>query len=216
MITGEKTEVPRTEIKATELTEQKGTLINPADGTEYQCDYEGCGFQLKLNLDKILKQLPSGKYMIMLEYYSPVKSGVRMLRGMDRDVISALNGFRYENESRVIKTDVDPRQTLQIRLMDRESEKELENKNTEIDKLEGQLKYVSEKYEASMRDAEASMAEIAAMNKKIDRLEATTEKLKLSLQTSKEKNAQIRSSWSFRVGRIIMWLPSKLRKMISN
>ena len=216
VITGEKTEVPRTEIKATELTEQKGNLINPADGTEYQCNYEGCGFQLKLNLDKLLKQLPSGKYMIMLEYYSPVKSGVRMLRGMDRDVISALNGFSYENESRVIKTDVDPRQTLQIRLMDRESEKELENKNTEIEKLEGQLKYVSEKYEASMRDAEASMAEIAAMNKKIDRLEATTEKLKLSLQTSKEKNAQIRSSWSFRVGRIIMWLPSKLRKMISN
>lgn len=115
-ITGERIALPTQDVPATELMKTDTSVFNYDDYASHDYDYLGCGFDIILSPEKLLEEVHPGKYLIMLEYDNPLKSGERVLRGMHKNAVAKLSNLNYINANRELIISVDPRQTLQLEL----------------------------------------------------------------------------------------------------
>lgn len=231
-ITGDRTALPGEPFAADELNEKESGIFNSDDYTIRSYDYTGCGFSFSLDLQDIMENAEPGNYLIQLAYENPLSSGERVLRGMNRNAAVRLSGIHLETEARELTVTVDPRQTLQIRVSEKNEIRRLNERidalKKEVDALGGENKDLS----GQIRDLTASEKTLREkLQTSEDRLRSSRDhwaEEKVSLQgdlaaarkalentgaalaREKERYAALRGSITFRLGRLIMWLPRKI------
>ena len=75
--------LPVSPIQTADLTKSKGYILNYDDYTYYQYDYDGAGFQLHIDFEKIAQELDCAvKYYVILSYDFKYFAGDWLLKGI--------------------------------------------------------------------------------------------------------------------------------------
>ena len=112
-------------IQTADLTKSKGYILNYDDYTYYQYDYDGAGFQLHIDFEKIAQELDCAvKYYVILSYDFKYFSGDWLLKGIAGNAKKALEQYVYKSDLCTGSIVFDSQNIISLKLMD--------NKETEV------------------------------------------------------------------------------------
>ncbi len=90
--------LPVSPIQTADLTKSKGYILNYDDYTYYQYDYDGAGFQLHIDFEKIAQELDCAvKYYVILSYDFKYFAGDWLLKGIAGSAKKALEQYVYKS-----------------------------------------------------------------------------------------------------------------------
>ena len=96
--TGSMIPLPVSPIQTADLTKSKGYILNYDDYTYYQYDYDGAGFQLHIDFEKIAQELDCAvKYYVILSYDFKYFAGDWLLKGIAGSAKKALEQYVYKS-----------------------------------------------------------------------------------------------------------------------
>ena len=97
---------------------KQGTSVNYDDYREYSYNYDGTGFEVKIDLEAVSKAGDFlGRNLVMLDFANRADSGRRILRGADGKWQKAIESAVYVCGDTEVRAVFDCRETLLIQVI---------------------------------------------------------------------------------------------------
>lgn len=123
--TGSILPLPVNPVQTSNLTESQGSVLNYDDYTYYQYDYDGAGFEIHIDFEKLAREKEfEGNNYIILSYDFTYYSGDWLLKGIAGNAKKSLEPFVYKNDTHTGRIVFDSQNIISLVLMDKETEKQ--------------------------------------------------------------------------------------------
>lgn len=124
----------------------------------------------------------------------------------ERNAEKAIQNVRIKMQKQEIKAlSAELKQTNAKR---KSTETELEKKEKELAKKEKELAKAEKNLEKAHKELEKA-------NKELEKAEKNVQKVERNLEKANKELDKIRNSWSYKIGRAIVWIPSKIKNIFT-